>query len=212
MLVRSLLKAEERFDSRGLDACRPFEYEEVESGYYVKMGMSHILATYQLSKTRPFPDKPQEGVVSTSVYGASRRCDLASNLLHRIYIKNKCIDLESLCVRLGEEVVSLIIDLKVLSSDGSLCSIAVGSVNLILERAKVATNFHPQCFVYSSIEGAVINDPTEAELDESDWTCIVVMKSYRELLYVEKFGKECSAEELFGAIDRAYDAWIQPEG
>jgi exosome complex component RRP45 len=206
MIVRALLKTRERFDYRPLDSCRLFEYEELENGYYVRMGMSHMLATYQLCRTRPFPDKPQEGIVTISVYGTNRKCDVVSNLLRRIYIKNRCIDLESLCIKFNEEVYSLTIDLKILSSDGGLCAIAVGSINLILRKMEIATNFHPRCFLYSSVEGVLVRDPTEAELDESDWTCIVVMRSYREFLYVEKLGRDCSGEELFDVIDRAHGA------
>lgn len=203
MIVRSLVRAGERFDGRGLEESRTVEMEHVEDSLMAKMGKSRILVVFHRDTARPYPDRPHEGVVSFGVTLGNRRHDRASNLLHKVYIRERSIDLESLCVRQGREVVSIHMDLRVLSSDEGIYSLAVAGVNSALEMLGVSLNFVPQCFFYCSIEDVILNDPSEQELDESDWSCVVVTKSWKEILFLEKQGRGCSVEDLLEVVERS---------
>lgn len=204
MIVKNLLKIGERFDNRQVEEARALTTELIANSALVGMGDSLMQVVFQRCSTRPYADKPQEGIVNLSVSLGSRRFDRVSNFLHKIYIKQKCVDLESLCVRFGEEAALIQIDVRILSSDGGMYALAVAGVNSALSRLEVLTNFVPRCFFYCSVGGVIIDDPSERELEESGWSSVVVMRSYREVLFVEKIGEECSAEDILEIVDRSF--------
>lgn len=203
MLVRNLLKAGQRFDGRKIEETRALGIEQLKNSSLLKMGKSQLLVVFQKAMTKPYPDKPQEGVVNFNVSFGIRKYDKIANLLHRVYIKQKCIDLEKLCVRFGEEVVLIHVDLRFLSCDEGIYALAIAGVNSVLEALDVSLNFTPRCFFYCSVDRVIISDPTEYEMEENEWSCFVVVRSRREIILLEKIGGECSIEDSLEVVERS---------
>ncbi|ADM11639.1 RNase PH-like exoribonuclease [Encephalitozoon intestinalis ATCC 50506] len=210
MLVKNLIKAEERFDGRKIKETRKLEVEKISNSCLISMGKSRLLAVSQKGISRPYVDKSHEGIVNFSISMGGKRHERLVNFLHKVYIKQKSIDLESLCIKLNEEVVLIHIDLRILSCDGSIYSLIVQGVNSVLETLGVKMNYMPQCFSYCSIDNVVITDPSENEQIEEDWNCVVVMKSPKEIVFLEKIGRECSIEQVFETIDRSVKDFVVP--
>ncbi|AFN83125.1 RNase PH-like exoribonuclease [Encephalitozoon romaleae SJ-2008] len=203
MIAKNLAEVKERFDNRDIEEARGFEVERISNSCLVSMGTSRLLTVFQKTVSKPYIDRPHEGIISFSVSIGGKRHEKLLNFLHKVYTKQKSIDLESLCVKLNEEVTFIHIDLRILSSDGNIYSLAVKGVNSVLEVLGVKMNYMPQCFFYCSIGNVIVTDPSEDEQKEEDWSCIVVMKSFREIIFLEKVGKECGIEQVLEAVDRS---------
>ncbi|KMV65935.1 RNase PH-like exoribonuclease [Encephalitozoon cuniculi EcunIII-L] len=213
MIVKNLVKAGERFDNRKIEEARRLEVERISNSCLVTMGVSQLLTVFQKSTSRPYIDRPHEGIVSFSVSTGAKKYERLVNFLHKVYIKQKSIDLESLCIRLNEEVVLIHIDLRVLSGDGSIYSLAISGVNSVLEALGVRMNYVPQCFFYCSIGGVVVTDPSEDEQNKGDWSCVVIMKSPKEVVLLEKMGRECSVEAVLETVYKsAKDSVVEVPG
>ncbi|AFM98406.1 RNase PH-like exoribonuclease [Encephalitozoon hellem ATCC 50504] len=208
MIVKNLAGIKERFDNRKIEELREFGVERISNSCLVRMGASQLLATFQKSTSKPYIDRPHEGIISFSASTGGKRYERLLNFLHKVYIKQKSIDLESLCVKLNEEVVFIHIDLRVLSSDGNIYGLAVKGVNSVLEALGVRVNYVPQCFSYCSIGSVIITDPSEDEQKEGDWNCVIVMKSPKEIVLLEKVGKECEIENMLEVVERSARSFV----
>lgn len=211
MIVKNLARAGERFDNRGIEEARRPVVERVSNSCLVTVGRSRLLAVFQRGVVKPYVDKPHEGIVGFSMSASSRRHEKVLNFLHKVYVKQKSIDVESLCVKPNEEVVLIHIDLRVLCCDGNIHALAVHGVNSALEALGVKMNYTPQCFFYCSIGGTIVSDPTEDEQASGEWGCVAVMKSSRELVFLEKMGEECSMEALVVVADRSSRDFVVSE-
>lgn len=209
MIVKNLIKDKERFDKRKLDECRIIKTTIEDNLVHVKAGTTEITVSSDVNIFEPYIDKPHEGIVGINVFTGSRRGESLSNFLYKIFVKNRCIDLESLCIKFGKEVYHVNIDIRVLSFDGNLYSVLTAGVNEILKKLEITVNFYPQTFMFLSICDNIVSDPSEMEINESDWFCIVTMKSYREILYVEKSGMDCSISNVLCVVDKAYEQYIK---
>lgn len=206
MLAQELGLKKLRMDCRACDECRRVETRLFNSMLVVRSGSSPrdscLYFSFSKTKTEPFPDKPAEGILQLSLEKGKKN-DPLLNLLHNVYIKSKCVSMADLCLRPSREVYLLNIEIHPIQADGDLYRLCVAGINEILRVLDVKTYFQPRVFQCACVGGTVMDDPGEEEVAASSWSTVVVMKSTREILLVDKVGGECSIEDILKSVDRA---------
>ncbi len=126
-----------RLDGRAKTQFRDIEIEKsplqnAEGSAICRMGKTQVLAGVKIDVATPFPDRPNEGVLSTSAeftpLGASHfepgppRVDAieVARVVDRAIRSAQSIDLESLKIDGSDKVLAVYIDLWVLDHDGNL--------------------------------------------------------------------------------------------
>ena len=160
--ILSLLNHGKRTDGRAFDEFRkisivPGYVPKAEGSAIVKIGRSKVIAGVKGQIGSPFPDSPDEGVVTASVElvpiaspnfesGPPRgdAIELA-RVADRAIRESKCVSQEALTIISGKAVWILFIDLYVLDHDGNLfdaCEFAAlaALMNAKLPETKLITN------------------------------------------------------------------------
>ena len=149
--ILSLLEQGERIDGRDFYEYRPIEIEKgviskSEGSAKVKIGNTQVLVGIKLSIGEPYPDSPNEGVLTTN----AELVPLASptfepgppdenaielaRVVDRGIRESECIDLEKLCIEEGEKVWVVFIDIHVLDYDGNLFDASsLGAIAALLD-------------------------------------------------------------------------------
>ncbi|KAI5149701.1 hypothetical protein ENBRE01_1065 [Enteropsectra breve] len=200
MLVEELAQIEERISSRAITEIRGVEFRVFPNFIIAETRGSSVVLTYNKFNSVPYPDRPNEGIFQISL--ANRKNDMLLNMLNKIYVHLKCVNMN--VIRFNKEVEALVIDIKVVECDGDLYRLCIAGINKIIEILKIHTYFTPRCFGYCSLEKKLISDPTLQELEKAQWRAYVVMKSSREMLLLEKIGEGCSEMDVMEVVDRAY--------
>jgi exosome complex component RRP42 len=135
--VRKLVEEGMRVDNRKFDDFRPITIEKnviktAEGSARVIIGNTHVLVGVKLSVGVPFPDTPNEGVLMVNAELApiasptfesgppgEDAIELA-RVIDRGIRESNCIDLESLCIKEGEETWIINVDIHILDHDGNL--------------------------------------------------------------------------------------------
>lgn len=138
------LDAGVRFDGRTLDQYRSIEIQKgtiatAEGSAEVKIGNTHVIAGVKMEAGSPFSDTPDEGVLMVGVELSpiaspdfeSGPPDFDAIELARVTDRgireSKSIDVKKLCIKEGEKVWIVNVDISVLNDDGNLfdtCSLA----------------------------------------------------------------------------------------
>ena len=141
--VRKLVSEGMRVDNRQFDQYRPISVEKgviqtAEGSARVIMGNTHILVGVKMSVGEPFPDAPNEGVLivnaelspiasPTFESGPPGEDSIEmARVIDRGIRESNCIDMESLCIKEGEEVWMVNVDIHVIDFDGNI--IDAGSI------------------------------------------------------------------------------------
>ncbi|MCX8158174.1 MAG: exosome complex protein Rrp42 [Candidatus Diapherotrites archaeon] len=131
------LKKGIREDGRSLDQYRPIKIEygitkNADGSASVKLGNTFVLAGVKFGLGEPYPDSPNEGAISVGtelLAMASPSFDVGppdenaielARVVDRGIRESKAIDFNSLCIREGELVWIIYLDLYVLNDDGNL--------------------------------------------------------------------------------------------
>ncbi|NIM47380.1 MAG: exosome complex protein Rrp42 [Candidatus Aenigmarchaeota archaeon] len=148
--VKKLVDGNMRVDNRKFDEFRTIKIEKnviknAEGSARILIGNTHLLVGVKMSVGEPFPDTPNEGMLVVNV----ELSPLASpdfepgppdenaveiaRVIDRGIRESKCIDLESLCIKEGEEVWMVNVDIHVLDHDGNLIDAgALGTMAALL--------------------------------------------------------------------------------
>jgi exosome complex component RRP42 len=141
--VRKLAEEGLRVDSRRFDEFRPIKVEKgviknAEGSARVIIGNTHVLVGVKMSVGEPFPDAPNEGVLIVNAElspvasptfepGPPNENSIEmARVIDRGIRESNCIDMEALCIKEGEEVWMVNVDIHVLDFDGNL--IDAGSI------------------------------------------------------------------------------------
>jgi exosome complex component RRP42 len=135
--IQKLASAGKRVDGRGLEDYRPIQVqkgfvESAEGSARVKLGNTDVLVGVKLEIGEPYADTPDSGVLTTNAElipmasptfepGPPRpeAIELA-RVVDRGIRETRMVDLEKLCIKPGEKVWILFIDIHVLDYDGNL--------------------------------------------------------------------------------------------
>jgi exosome complex component RRP42 len=135
--IEQLIEKGKRLDDRGLLDTREIKIEQgviekAEGSARVFLGKTQILVGVKVGLGEPFPDTPNEGVLTVNaelVPVASpafepgppdeNSIELA-RVVDRGIRESKCIDNEKLCIEPGKKVFVVFVDIYVLNHDGNL--------------------------------------------------------------------------------------------
>jgi len=225
-----------RVDNRKFDEFRPIKIEKnviknAEGSARVLMGNTNVLVGVKMSVGEPFPDTPNEGVliVNTELVPlASPEFESGppdensveiSRVIDRGIRESKCIDLESLCIKEGEEVWMVNIDIHVLDHDGNLIDAgALGSMAALkntkipkYENGKVVFGEYerdlpvrdiPIAITTVKISDKLLIDTNVEEENALDARITLAVNEKDELCAAQKGGKGYfTTEEIEKAVD-----------
>lgn len=136
-----LIRNEKRIDRRGLTQFRDIEIKEniienAEGSAYVRLGNTQVIAGIKMGVGTPFPDTPNEGILSVSAEftplaspefesgpPGENAIELA-RIVDRGIRESKSIDMEKLVIAPGEKVLSVFIDIYIIDNQGNLLDAA----------------------------------------------------------------------------------------
>jgi exosome complex component RRP42 len=150
-----LLSKGKRIDERAPESYRQIEIqvgiiEKANGSAQVHLGKSKVLAGIKIETGEPFPDTPEEGVLTVNAelvplaspsFEAGPPSEAAielSRVVDRGIRESKAIDLKSLVIQKGKKVQVVYVDVYVLDHDGNLIDAASMAALAALVNAKVA--------------------------------------------------------------------------
>lgn len=149
------LNSGKRFDNRKFEEYREIVAdlnisENAEGSCSVKMGNTEVYAGVKLSVVEPYPDGPNEGTLSVGMEMGPMADDVFQNgpptieaievarVIDRGIRESKLIDFEKLCIKPGEKVWQVSVDLYAVNNDGNLLDAAGLAAIVALANAKLS--------------------------------------------------------------------------
>ncbi|MFZ1970975.1 MAG: exosome complex protein Rrp42 [Candidatus Nanoarchaeia archaeon] len=238
-IIRRYLSDGKRFDGRKLDEFRKIEIEtgvskNAEGSARVKIGKTEVLVGIKMDVATPFPDTPNRGNLMTN----AELTPLSSSnfesgppktpaiemgrILDRGIRESKYIDFEKLCIKEGEKVWNLFIDVYSINDDGNLLDAAgiaaLAALNSTMipgydeETGKVLYDKHekklslskeiiPLSLTIYKIGDNFVVDPTREEEDTSEMR--LTTSGFEETIFAMQKGESgtLSIEEMGNVFD-----------
>jgi exosome complex component RRP42 len=152
--IKEYLKEGKRFDGRKLDEFREISIEtgisnKAEGSARVKIGKTEVLVGVKMDVAEPYPDSPDKGnlmVTAELLPLSSERFESGppkfpaielGRLIDRAIRESKFIEFDKLCIKKGEKVWSVFIDIYSLNYDGNLIDAAGLGAIAALKTAKI---------------------------------------------------------------------------
>jgi exosome complex component RRP42 len=234
--INEYLNQGKRFDDRGLDEFRELTIEtgvskNAEGSARVRLGKTEVLVGIKLDVGAPYPDSKDKGnlmVTAELLPLSSSRIDLGppgfdaielGRVIDRGIRESHFIELEKLCIKEGEKVWTVYIDIYSINDDGNLFDAAGIGAIAALKTAKIPkydeesgktkfgewtdnniplTKELPISLTVHKIGNSLIVDPTREEEDisetrvticSSDGTVYSMQKGNSKELTIEEFNK-----------------------
>ncbi len=237
--IRKYLEEGKRFDGRKPDEFRDIIIEtgvskNAEGSVRVKLGKTEVLVGVKMGTVEPYPDSPDKGnlmVTAEFLPLSSPRFELGppkinsielGRVIDRIIRESKFIELEKLCIKEGEKVWSVFIDIYSINDDGNLLDAAGIGAIAALKIAKIPkydekedkiifgewtskpiplTKETPLSITLHKVGGTIIVDPDREEEDVSE-ARVTIGSSETFISSMQKGGdKELKVEEINSMID-----------
>lgn len=152
--VKEYLEHGKRFDGRKPDEFREIVIEtgiskNAEGSARVKFGKTEVLVGVKMDVAEPYPDSPDKGnlmVTSELLPLSSNRFEAGpptiesielARVIDRMIRESKFIELEKLCIKEGEKVWTVFIDIYSINADGNLLDAAGIGAIAALKNAKM---------------------------------------------------------------------------
>jgi len=237
--IKEYLAEGKRFDGRGLDEFREITIEtgiskNAEGSARVRIGKTEVLVGVKMDVGTPYPDSQDKGnlmVGAELLPLSSPRIELGppqfdsielARVIDRGIRESKFIDLQKLCIKEGEKVWTVMIDIYSINDDGNLLDAAgIGAV-AALKTAKIPkyneetgkTEFGewtkdsiplskeiPISLTVHKMGNSLVVDPTKEEEDISE-TRVTIASSDGMVHSMQKGNaKELSVEEFNNILD-----------
>ncbi len=163
--IKKYLEQGKRFDGRKPDEFRKFSIEtniskKAEGSARVRLGETEVLVGVKMDVSEPYPDSPDKGnlmVTAELLPISSERFESGpprfpaielGRVLDRSIRESKFIEIEKLCIKEGEKVWTVFIDVYSINDDGNLLDAAGIGIIAALKMAKIPK--------YDEKEGKVI--------------------------------------------------------
>jgi exosome complex component RRP42 len=178
--IKQYLSEGKRFDGRKLGEFRDIIIEtgisnKAEGSTRVKIGKTEVIVGVKLDVSEPYPDSPDKGNLMTTAELLPISSDRISagkpgfdsieigRVIDRAIRESKFIDLEKLCIKTGEKVWTVFIDIYSINDDGDMLDAAGIGAIVALKNAKMPK--------YNEETGkAVFGEWTEDKVPLSDKT------------------------------------------
>ena len=152
--IESYLNDGKRLDGRKADEYRELVVEDgvsknSASAIRVKFGKTEVLAGVHLALATPYPDSPDSGTFMTSAElhpMASQQFDIGrpginsielARVIDRGIRESGFIDMKALCIKKGEKVYQVFVDIFAINDDGNLMDVAGLAALIALGRARM---------------------------------------------------------------------------
>lgn len=152
--INKFLDEGKRFDGRTLEEFREISVEtgvskNAEGSARVKLGKTEVLVGIKMNMGEPYPDSPNKGnlmVTAELLPLSSPRFESGppkfpaielGRVMDRVVRESKFIDTEKLCVKEGEKVWTVFIDIYSINDDGNLFDAASMGIIAALKTAKL---------------------------------------------------------------------------
>jgi exosome complex component RRP42 len=152
--IKQSLDKKERFDGRKLEEYRDLVIEtnvskNAEGSAKVKLGDTEVIAGIKISVAEPYPDHEKEGTLMTTfelLPLSSGRFEPGPPKIEAIELarvidrgirESKFIDFEKLCIKEGEKVYSVCLDIYTINDDGNLMDAGFIAALAALKTAKM---------------------------------------------------------------------------
>jgi exosome complex component RRP42 len=239
--ITALLREGKRIDGRGFDDVRPIKVEQeliskAEGSSEVWLGQSRVIAGVKIQVGTPFPDTPDEGVVITSAELspiASPVFELGppkeeaielARVVDRGIRHSSSIDRTSLCIKSGEHVYMILVDLYVLADHGNLIDTASlaaigallstklpkvkltddGSAEILEETFPFEMGAPPLTITFAKIGDALIVDPSLEEEQIMDSRLSIAIDGDDTISSMQKQGSTpFTYQEVIECVERA---------
>jgi exosome complex component RRP42 len=244
--IKKYLKEGKRFDGRKPEEFRELIIEKdvskkAEGSVRVRLGKTEVIVGVKLGVGEPYPDSQDKGnlmVTAEILPLSSPRIELGppkfdaielGRVIDRGIRESKVIDLEKLCIKEGEKVWTVFVDIYSINDDGNLLDAAgIGALAALkiakipkydLKENKILYGEHdkdmplnktnPIAITVHKIGNNLVVDPTREEEDISE-TRITMGISNGVISSMQKGNSETlKADEIIKAIDIANSAWSE---
>jgi len=243
--IEEYLKSGKRFDGRKSEEFRNIEIEtgiskNAEGSARVKIGKTEVLVGVKMDVSEPYPDSPDKGnlmVTAELLPLSSERFELGppkieaielARVIDRAIRESKFIELEELCIKEGEKVWTVFIDIYSINADGNLLDAAGIGAIIALKNSKIPKYDKknekvlygelsdkniplkkevPLSITVHKIGDNLIVDPTQEEEDISETR--VTVGSHNGIISSMQKGnsKELSEEEMYKILDLIEKIW-----
>ncbi len=242
--IKEYLQVGKRFDNRRLDEFRELIIEKdvsknAEGSVRVKLGKTEVIVGVKMDVGTPYADSADKGnlmVTAEFLPLSSSRFELGppkfpaielGRVIDRGIRESKIIDLEKLCIKEGEKVWTVFIDIYSINDDGNLLDAAGIGALAALKIAKVPkydeekdkvlygesgtdlplNNINPIPITIHKIGNSLIVDPTREEEDISE-ARITIGSSDGIISSMQKGNSaSISIEEIEKSIEIAEKVW-----
>lgn len=237
--IKQYLSQGKRFDGRKPEEFRDLEIEKnvsknAEGSVRVKLGKTEVLVGVKMGVGEPYPDSPDKGnlmVTAELLPLSSSRYENGppkfpaielGRVLDRCIRESKFIDVEKLCIKEGEKVWTVFIDVYSINDDGNLLDAAGIGIIAALKIAKMPKYDEkgdkviygewtdksiplakdiPLSITMHKIGGHFIVDPTQEEEDIAE-TRVTIGSSNGILSSMQKGGETAlTIEEMSEILD-----------
>ena len=152
--IKQYLREGKRFDGRDLDEFRELSIKtdvskNAEGSASVKLGQTEVMVGVKLDVSAPYPDSLDQGnlmVTAELLPLSSPRFESGppkfeaielGRVLDRVVRESKFIDLKKLCIKEGEKVWTVFIDIYSINDDGNLLDAAGIGIIAALKTARI---------------------------------------------------------------------------
>ncbi|MBC7114656.1 MAG: exosome complex protein Rrp42 [Archaeoglobi archaeon] len=230
--IYNLARRGERIDGRRADEYREVKIEtdviqKAEGSAEVMIGNTRVLVGVKMQPGEPFPDTPNMGIIITN----AEQVPLASpsfepgppdenaielaRVVDRGIRESNAVDLESLCIKEGEEVWMIFIDIHVLDHDGNLIDAsALGAIAALMtaeipnerfgygENAPLKVQNVPIAVTTVDFGTQIFVDPNLEEEQICSSRMTVIFGSSNEIVGIQKSGAgRLSVEKVYNIVD-----------
>ncbi len=222
--IISLINSNKRFDGRNLLDYRDIKIEynvsekNAEGSARVKIGETEVVAGVKFEVGEPFPDTPDEGTIVVNVELtplASSEFEIGppgidaieiARVIDRGIRESRAIDFKSLCIKEGEKIWLIFIDIYPINDGGNLLDASYLAAIAALKNARfpalvedkvdyktrkenLKLNFLPiECTVYK-IHNKYVIDPTHEEEKMINARLTVAIREDGKICAIQKGGK-----------------------
>jgi len=152
--IESYLNKGKRLDGRKVDEYRELVVEDgisknSASAVRVRFGKTEVLAGVHVALAVPYPDSPDQGTLMTSAElhpMASQQFDIGrpginsielARVIDRGIRESGFIDMKKLCIKEGEKVWQVFVDIFAINDDGNILDVAGLAALIALGRARM---------------------------------------------------------------------------
>lgn len=152
--INKFLDEGKRFDGRNLEEFREISVEtgvskNAEGSARIKLGKTEVLVGVKMNVGEPYPDSPNKGnlmVTAELLPLSSPRFENGppkfpaielGRVMDRVIRESKFIDMEKLCIKEGEKVWTVFVDIYSINDDGNLFDAASLGIIAALKTAKL---------------------------------------------------------------------------